>query len=495
MGMAASQARFLQLTERKNQIGLELSRLSNQKVSLANDTQRISRELQEALNAKVLKWSNNAGVSYIDLTYNNLMHPSTMNQNTPYLLTDLEDRVVVDAQYQKYAEIISANGAGGGDWESNRTKILAELTGIDPNKIENANYYQEEIWANEAVLNSLIDEKIEKPTKKGNAASFATNLGSATGTSARFSDGSSWAEAYSKGGTISLGATASATGSLKNITDYIAKTLGAYVDDPQNMQTACDNFYNSYVGYIGDSSDGTTQLLNNETSPLRGDANNYTINVEKMINNILGAYAQATGSCDVDCNGNTVYEWNDINSTTYQKWAEQNKLWESAYNDAKQDYDEAVSANNTLFTAEEEGLINFYDTLFSTIAEKGWTYNNQVTDTEYLNQMLQNNYYRITTVEREAEYDNKTGEYDWDNDYETDIASNFTNIFAVNDSDAREEALAEYEYEKSIINEKETRIDTRMENLKTEQAAIQQMLEGLQSVIKDNNDRTMNSMA
>ena len=98
MGMAASQARLLQLTSRKNDIGYELTRLSNDKVSLSREMQKVSRKYQDSLNQKVLKWSNNNGVSYIDLSYNNLMKPSTMNQNKPYLLTDQNDKIVIYAK-------------------------------------------------------------------------------------------------------------------------------------------------------------------------------------------------------------------------------------------------------------------------------------------------------------------------------------------------------------------------------------------------------------
>ena len=49
MALSASQARFLQLTERKNDIGLQFSKLANDKVSLTRDMQRVSREYQDAL--------------------------------------------------------------------------------------------------------------------------------------------------------------------------------------------------------------------------------------------------------------------------------------------------------------------------------------------------------------------------------------------------------------------------------------------------------------
>ena len=136
MGMAASQVRFLQLTRRKNDIGFQLTQLANDKVSLSRDMQKVSRNYQNSLNQKILKWSNNQGVSYVDLSYQNLMKPSAMNQNKPYLLTDQSGRVVVDDQYRKYAEMISPDGKPGGDWESNKIKILANITGLDANKIQ-----------------------------------------------------------------------------------------------------------------------------------------------------------------------------------------------------------------------------------------------------------------------------------------------------------------------------------------------------------------------
>jgi hypothetical protein len=159
-------------------------------------------------------------------------------------------------------------------------------------------------------------------------------------------------------------------------------------------------------------------------------------------------------------------------------------------------------------TAEQEALINFYDNIFSTIAEKGWTHNNQVNNPEYLNQMLQNNLYTITVTDRspveikEEGFCGHCGEEveivkscKLENSYSTDIASNFSQIFFMNDTNLRDQALVEYEYQKSIINQKESRIDTRMQDLKTEQSAINQMLQGLETVKKENIERTMNIFA
>ena len=104
--------------------------------------------------------------------------------------------------------------------------------------------------------------------------------------------------------------------------------------------------------------------------------------------------------------------------------------------------------------------------------------------------MLQNNLYTITSVSREEECDCEKGIHKFINSYDTDIATNCSNIFQVNDSDIREQALAEYEYKKNLINSKETRIDTRMKDLETEQSAINQMIQGIESVRNDNVERT-----
>ena len=83
MGMAASQVRLLQLTTRKNDIGWQLENLSMQKTSLSRDMQRVTKNYQNALSTKKLKMSNNSGVTYMDLSYSNMMRPGKANQNKP----------------------------------------------------------------------------------------------------------------------------------------------------------------------------------------------------------------------------------------------------------------------------------------------------------------------------------------------------------------------------------------------------------------------------
>ena len=481
MGMAASQVRLLQLTERKNDIGYQLTMLSNQKMSLTRDMQRVSREYQNGLNSKMLKWSNNGGVTQIDLSYKNIMTPSLMNQNKAYLLTDLSNKVVINGQYEKYAKMISPNGQPGGDWESVRDEVLAELTGVDVTTVSNYNNYQDAIYKNEAALDELKEDKVNIPTRSTTTGTFVAKAGTISGYDI--------SELYSSAGTISIGGADRAASNIKNITEKLGKQLGQYLKTPEKFEKACAAWANEYTGLISNGNIDPEK----GASALKGDSSNYTINVKTMVDEIIGKYSAEGGSVKIDSTTNkTEVEWLDIDSDTYKKRAEAQEKWQSEYDNATEEYNNAVSNKNTALTSNQEKMLQFYDTLFSSIAEKGWTYNSEVDDNDYLNDMLQNNIYTLTTVDRGAEYNGNGDEFVLSNKYETDIASNFTNIVMVNDSDAREEALIKYENEKAIINAKESRIDTKMQDLQTEQAAVSQMIQSIDKQKSDNIDRTFN---
>ena len=275
----------------------------------------------------------------------------------------------------------------------------------------------------------------------------------------------------------------------------IATSLGKYIDDPENLKSACDTFYNSNVAIL-QNPDSYKTSLESEATPLSQNSNGgFEVDVTIMLDTIIGSYSQLNGHIDKDVSGNYKMSWNDIDSEQYKEWKAKHDEWKAGYDSAMETYNEAVKSNNQLFTAEEESLIKFYDAIFSAIAEKGWTYNGDINDTEYLNQMLQNNLYTMTTVERGHEYDTDSGELVWDNNYSTDIASNFKNIFIVNDSDARDEALTIYENKKAIINNKESKVDTRMRNLETELSAIKQMMQSVEEQIGKNIETNMSTFA
>ena len=475
MGMAASQVRLLQLTSRKNTIGYQLQNLSLQKTALSRDMQRVTRNYQEALNTKTLKWSNNAGVSYVDLSYANLMRPGSANKNNPYLITNGDGKVVLDSKYQQYAEMISPDGKAGGDWESNRTQILASLTGISSEKIDAAFASNAALDAAAEKVNSLQEEgdKLKEPVNNDTAVQFFKRAGNVTGNAS----------------------TASST--LTNILNGIANNMKNYLTDEDyaNFTDACNTTMKECNKYFTRNDEATKDGLESGIAGIKKDGDNFTINLKTILYNLMGAYEIASVKDGQDSYGDTsmgtrVYYTRDKNSVEWQNWKASHDAWQAEYDAAVEEYNAAVDSDNQALTSEEESNINFYEKLFTAIAEKGWVANSQIEDNDYLNNMLQNNQYYITTMEEQTDSDGKSYF-----EYSQDIASNFENVFSVNDTDAQNEALIDYEYEKSVINEKETRIDTRMQNLETEQSAINEMIKGIETVRNDNTERTFGIFA
>ncbi len=97
MGMSASQVRFLSLQSRKNDVSRQLMSLSNRKMSLSRDMNKVSQHYTDALNQKSLKWSNDSGATYNNLTYDLMMKPNDLNYEKPYIVSTNDGRVVLDS--------------------------------------------------------------------------------------------------------------------------------------------------------------------------------------------------------------------------------------------------------------------------------------------------------------------------------------------------------------------------------------------------------------
>ena len=465
MGLGATSYNYLFLKNELSNNQRELMSLSNQKMALARDSSKISREYQEALNKKVLKWSTNAGSSYTDLTYDTLMKPCRANNFEPYVLSDLKGRTVVDSSYLKFAKMISPDGKSGADYESVRYQILSAATGIPVSNIMSLYNSDSAVYDKQKAL----DEVGPEPSKDSfTRAGFYNLLSNNDDKTAK-----DLIQLYNMGDF--KGVTSFDT---SEITNYLVKNVSPYFLDKQ------DDFINAAKA-LGEE----YQTLFNKGEEYKGGAltgskGNYTFNFQAYLNELC-----SMAKLDINENGECL--WYDITDESYSQWETQHAEWEKAYNEALNEYNITVDESSRLLTAEQENLIMYYDVIFSSIAENGWTENDRVNDTDYLNQMLQNNLYTITTVTRTNTINHALKTSDWSNDYQTNIASNFKNIFSVSDTELREEAMAVYEHKKNIINEKESRIDTRMSTVETETAAIQQMIKSLETIKNENIERTM----
>ena len=150
--------------------------------------------------------------------------------------------------------------------------------------------------------------------------------------------------------------------------------------------------------------------------------------------------------------------------------------WQAEYDSMVEERSGIEEQSSLVLDAEEEKLINFYDAIFENIETNGWTYNEYIGDTEYLNDVLQNGMYNITKAE-------KGDDGSWV--YDESCPTTCQNVYQVSDSGAENRATAEYEAKKRNLQRKEEAVDTKMQKLETEQNAINQMLESYRSIIDE----------
>ena len=472
MGMAASQVRLLGLTIQQNNINRRITSLSIQKMSLTREAREISREYNDALNTKVYKWANGYG-TYQTLSYNTLMKPNNFTKNKNYLITDLNDRVVLDGTYAKYAEMLSPKGQPGANWGGDtRLEILSELTGIDKDKLEKQGSLLKECYEKK-------DAYVEAENSKPNPKAYNQKQTSLK----------DLIETSNKSSTVKI---PTSSNTVRNFDSLNLLQIGNYLGSDENKaawEKAVDGLAALYKDKIanGEKCD--------ENGMINGENGNYTIDWDKVLQFLVTLYSREGGEV-AKGSDNSYGETTDqilwFNPGDYNKYNEALEKWNNTVNPAKSELEKINNEYDAFFDAETENLIKFYDTMFSAIAENGWVVNYNINDSEYLNNMLQNNQFMITTVERNTEYNEDTSDFEYSNEYKTQLASQVNNLVEVNDNDVQTRALGVLEEKKALVEEKERRIDLEMENKKTEYSANKEIIESLKSTIKDNIDRHLN---
>lgn len=528
MGMAASQVRFLQLTSRKHDISRELQHLSMEKMSLTRDMHNVTKDYQKALSSKTIKWSNNAGVSYTDVDYNILMRPNSANMKSPVLVSDSSGKIVLDKEYQKYAEMLDA---AGGKWSGDiKNKILAELTGISQADIDAADSTSAAVVDSINAYNDALEDldvwSSKEVQKAGTEYLSIDKLAKKLGTV----NGADLAKLYARGS--SGGYSIRSAQDVKTLAEGIKNNMSKYfVDDDTYLHSkdktafeeACKLFEDTYSALVNDDGNSNASvrkivpyikagnwhdsgskaaLPNNDTNSIEkqrenfgfsGESGDWTLDVSQVFKFIMSAYVQKMGTAKKSSSTQELsYPVRYTDTAAWNSWYEGLQSRTDKLAASKKDYESNVNIANQVMTADQEAQLNYYDLLFQAIADNGWTTDSQIEDSEYLSQMFQNNSYYVTTITENKSYDSSMplSDRNYQYDYDTHIASNFDKMYLVNDSDVRNEALVDYEYKKGIINAKESRIDTRMKNLETEQSAISKMLESIDQVKNDNIERT-----
>ena len=138
MGLAASQARLLTITSRKSSAQFESMRLSHQKLALSRSLTDVSNEYQDSLKQTKLFYDF-YGIGSTDnmLSYSLFMTPSYINDYTPVLLTNRQNRIVLSSSFAAAARAAGIPQEGLDGYIDDATRdsfidVLAHLGEIDP---------------------------------------------------------------------------------------------------------------------------------------------------------------------------------------------------------------------------------------------------------------------------------------------------------------------------------------------------------------------------
>ena len=132
---------------------------------------------------------------------------------------------------------------------------------------------------------------------------------------------------------------------------------------------------------------------------------------------------------------------------------------------------------STGVNADQALLSGFYDAVFNQICLRGWTENNQVQDTDYMQEMLKTGKFFIATCGDDGYY------------YQGGYSTN-TYVREITDDDAIARAEARYNTEKQKLNQKEEMLDLKMKNLDTEISSLTTEYDTVKSVISKNIEKS-----
>lgn len=106
MGLAASQARFLAITSRKNSLEFKSMQIAQEKLSCTRELEKASQEYQEALNVTKMIWDpDGTGETPFELSYNLLMYPSEVNDYVPWMISRRDGRIALNPTMARAAKM------------------------------------------------------------------------------------------------------------------------------------------------------------------------------------------------------------------------------------------------------------------------------------------------------------------------------------------------------------------------------------------------------
>lgn len=497
MGMAASQARLLSITARLSNNENSGQSISYSKQRLADQTQQITNEYNEALNATkltVLTGFNGAEANYEDISYNTMTSLQMAENTKQYVVTDTKGKVLVtEAIADAYANCkgnynqFLANIKGDGDKAYSQADITVQKTYTNTDaydKDENPNGRTKEQQQTEQKIHEAWDKYF---------ATVGINLGDPP-----HDFGFSWTETYA------------------------TNADGQYIDEKGNIITAdqlpqkgVSNIGDGYAGYAvtETNTDGSVkyeQAVDEDGNPIfekKNDDGTYDTTSAPVYDKSRPVYKK-------DAEGNILY--NPINYEGNS--AESRELYEYAMslteaylrvnNGTQQgqykttyeldNFKSAADADNTsalkyyknIFTKMQScGYFTYTDTLAKAQNNDNYKYSEETKGTSKVAKNPLKDNYTFEAALRDGslklEYYSTTGKQ-----FVSTSISDDNSIQEVPDERAIAKAETKYTQDMADLENKDKKLDLELKKLDTEHNALQTEYDSVKSVVDKNVEST-----
>lgn len=504
MGLAASQAKLLFITQRQNDVSAKMQRISNDTMILARDDEEVSAKYSKLLYAtkQVLKGDD----AFI---YDNLMGATAAENDYYQGILNAANKVVLDS---------SLRGALSGLKEDVGTReefLKAYPTAKDFQRAiapENLNLSLDA----RSKMNGFINDYGEYPTDgkttmggilKGisdnwgdclNDACGARNA--ATGGGNNFSnnikDLSFWDIANGENGTDYVTILAQDGGKVsgvpydrardnfKNIGNAIStaicKSMGredllskmkSYVSGLADSINFCDNSKDrdTDTAYQKGIEDARKCLVGNSTETYSKGSDNdiFTLNISEFVRK-LAEEALSLANNGEGAPGSNVRDLSDSSKQHLQKSYDA-QTYEEKLAERFPDADERAKVLATLKNiAPDVEVSDYYQQMYDNLKEHGWSFED--------------------ISEIKAKLNDITSGYTLSSDNAS--KQNDDLYVEVPDEEARKKATAWYESEMSKINRKEKKLQTELTKLQNEYSALTNDMNSVQSIIQQNVQRS-----
>lgn len=536
MGLAAGQARLLSITARKSDCEFRSMSLSHQKISLARQLADLSNEYQNSLDqSKLIYDYYGTGDTNTPLSYGILMSPSALNDYMPTTITDSIGRVVLNNKYASAARaagipqeglgtlpseamrnafilameskgIISANlsdtilglpynqeaGFGGGTTVSVVTKqgnisdliqalkengqsIDISLDGVNTEGVDSA-WFQ--LSKNGTVTDLNSSDKNVSLTLSDLLSNDDTYISFGNQKTGEYAHENLVTSAKNILSTV-LDATYEQLASLLDLGDgYTTKALDyARTETEKLFLPSVDNLRNEeYRTFVGKGNTNNASSENNqnymgfvyvkgESSMFKSSKPKAAVNINNMAKAFLTFFVKyMDGVASKDADGSDKYKV-QIGHLSENKLATSDYLFQYSIK------------TGTEVSSDDLAQATFYDALFNQICKNGWSENEKISDSSYLQQMLQNGMLFISKMKDDGYY------------YQGNYA-NDPYIKEISDETAIAQAESKYTTEKAKLNTKEETLDLKMKNLDTEISSLTTEYDTVKNTISKNIEKS-----